>query len=481
MLFRPLYDPKLAQASYLVGCQQTGEAIVVDPSRDAGQYLAAAEAEGLTIRHVTETHIHADYLSGTRELLRRAPLATAYLSAEGEGDWRYGWASDPGVRLVKHGDVIPVGNVRLTVIHTPGHTPEHLSFELTDGAAGGVSGRPMGVFTGDFIFVGDVGRPDLLERAAHVAGTMQAGARALFRSLGSFQRRPDWLQLWPGHGAGSACGKALGAVPSTTLGYERFANWGFAAAGEAEFVAAVLEGQPEPPPYFAHMKRLNRDGPPLLGALPRPVRLDAARLPRALAGGALVVDTRGTRAFAAGHAAGTINVPLGRSFPTYAGWMIPFGEPFYLLVDDARPGGEAAEEALRDLALIGMDGCAGVFGAEALAAGGVARGTIPQLTVAELAATGGGVTVVDVRGASEWAAGHVPGARNLHYGSIGARADELPRDGALVLCCETGSRSAIAASRLAALGFRNLRNLAGGLEAWRAAGLPAEPGVPEAA
>ncbi len=475
MLLKLMYDPKLAQASYLVGCQRTGEAIVIDPNRDAQQYLDAAAAEGLTIRHVTETHIHADYLSGTRELLRRATGATAWLSAEGGADWQYGWASDPGVRLVRDGDVIQVGNVRLAVIHTPGHTPEHLAFELTDGAA---TDRAMGVFTGDFIFVGDVGRPDLLERAAHVAGTMEAGARTLYRALEAFKRRPDWLQLWPGHGAGSACGKALGAVPSSTLGYERFANWGLADTTEAAFVTAVLEGQPEPPHYFAHMKRLNRDGPPVLGMLPRPVRLEAATLPRVLAGGACVVDTRGTKVFAAGHAAGTINVPLGRSFPTYAGWMIPFGEPFYLVVDDARPG--AAEEALRDLALIGMDTCAGVFGLDALAAAGVTRGTIPQIGPADLARRleGGGVSVIDVRGASEWAEGHVPLARNLHYGSIGARAGELPRDGALVLHCETGSRSAIAASRLAALGFRNVFNLAGGLDAWRAAGLPAEAGAP---
>ena len=475
MLLKLLYDPKLAQASWLVGCQRTGEAIVIDPNRDAAQYLAAAKAEGLTIRHITETHIHADYLSGTRELLRRAPGASAYLSAEGGRDWSYGWAGEAGVKLVKHGDVIQVGNVKLEVIHTPGHTPEHLCFQLTDGAA---TDRPMGVFTGDFIFVGDVGRPDLLERAAHIVGTMEAGARTLFHALAEFKRRPDWLQLWPGHGAGSACGKALGAVPSSTLGYERFANWGLAEADEATFVRAVLEGQPEPPLYFAHMKRLNRDGPPALGKLPEPRRLGAAELPRLLAAGACVVDTRGTRVYAAGHARGTINVPLSRSFPTYAGWMIPFGAPFYLVVDEGRQG--AAAEALRDMALIGMDSCAGVFGLDALDAPGVEHGTIRQVAPAELAQLDG-ATIVDVRGRSDWAAGHVPGAEHVHYGMIGERAAELPRDGTLVLHCDSGSRSAIAASRLAALGFRNVANLSGGLDAWRAAGLPVEAGTVSAA
>ena len=472
MLLRLLYDPKLAQASYLVGCQRTGEALVIDPNRDVAQYLAAARSEGLTIHHVTETHIHADFASGTRELARAAS-ATAYLSGEGGPDWLYAWAGEPDVRVVRHDDIIRVGNVRLRVLGTPGHTPEHLAFMLTDGAA---TDRPMGVFTGDFIFVGDVGRPDLLERAAHVAGTMEAGARALYRSLQTFHDLPDYLQLWPGHGAGSACGKALGAVPSTTLGYERFANWALAARNEADFVRVVLEGQPEPPAYFAHMKRINREGPPVLGALPRPPRLAGAELPALLAAGATVVDTRGTRAFAEGHVPGTINVPLGRSFPTYAGWLVPFGRPFYLLVDDARPG--AAAEATRDLALIGMDTCQGVFGADALAAAG-ATGRIPQITAAALAERirDGTASVVDVRGAGEWNEARLPGVPNVPYGLIAERAGELPRDGTLVVQCETGSRSAIAASVLASLGFRNVMNLTGGLDAWRAAGLPVERGV----
>ncbi len=473
MLLRLLYDPKLAQASYLVGCQRTGEALVVDPNRDAEQYLAAAKAEGLTIKHVTETHIHADFLSGTRELGQRA-RATAYLSAEGGPDWQYGWTADAGVKSIRDGDVIRVGNVRLEVLHTPGHTPEHVSFLLTDGAA---TDQPMGAFTGDFIFVGDVGRPDLLERAANVKGTMEAGARSLFRSLRQFRSHPDYLQIWPGHGAGSACGKALGAVPSSTLGYERFANWALADQDEAVFVSAILEGQPEPPLYFAHMKRLNRDGPPLLGgAMPQPPALAPDRLATVLREGHTVVDTRGTRAFATGHVPGTINVPLGRSFPTYAGWVLPFGQPFYLVVDEGRDG--AADEAVRDLALIGMDTCEGVFTTAALKEWKGERGTIPQMTAQELAprlaAGADNVTVIDVRGRSEWLDGHLPGVPNIHYGRITAHAGELPKSGTLVVQCETGSRSAIAASVLRAAGFANVVNLSGGYNAWLAAGLPVE-------
>ncbi len=261
MLLKRFYDTKLAQASYLVGCQATGDALVIDPARDVTQYVAAVKAEGMRLAWVTETHIHADFLSGTRELAA-ASGARPVLSDEGGDDWRYPWAKDAGALLVKDGAVVMVGNVKVEVLHTPGHTPEHLCFRITDTAA---TDRPMGVFTGDFIFVGDVGRPDLLEKTAGHAGTMEAAARQLFASLQRFKAYPDWLQLWPGHGAGSACGKALGAVPSSTLGYERFANWALTTKGEPEFVREVLAGQPEPPAYFAQMKRLNRDGPP-----PRP-------------------------------------------------------------------------------------------------------------------------------------------------------------------------------------------------------------------
>lgn len=223
MLLRRFYDAPLAQASYLVGCQATGEALVVDPNRDVAHYLAAAHEEGVRITHVTETHIHADFVSGARELVAHTG-ARLLLSGEGGPDWQYRYAAADGATLLHDGDTFTVGNLKFEVVHTPGHTPEHLTFIVTDTPA---TDRPMGAFTGDFLFVGDVGRPDLLERAAKVAGTMESAARTLFRSLQRFASRPDYLQIWPGHGAGSACGKALGAVPQSTLGYERVVNWAF--------------------------------------------------------------------------------------------------------------------------------------------------------------------------------------------------------------------------------------------------------------
>ncbi|CAA9340091.1 MAG: MBL-fold metallo-hydrolase superfamily, partial [uncultured Gemmatimonadaceae bacterium] len=263
MFFQRFYDTSLAQASYLIGCQQTGEALVVDPTRDARLYLDAAARERLRVTHVTETHIHADFVSGARELAHQAG-AQLLLSDEGGAEWRYGYAGEAGAQLLRDGDRVAVGNVVVEALHTPGHTPEHLSFLVTDAPA---HAGPWGILTGDFVFVGDVGRPDLLEKAAGQAGTMEAGARTLFRSLERFRALPDHLQLWPGHGAGSACGKALGAVPSSTVGYERRANWGVATLDEEEFVRLVLAGQPEPPRYFAEMKRVNRAGPRLLGGL----------------------------------------------------------------------------------------------------------------------------------------------------------------------------------------------------------------------
>ena len=243
MLVRRFYDDRLAQASYMIGCQRTGEAIVIDPAREVGPYLVAAREEGVRITRVTETHIHADFMSGARELAHRTGAALL-LSGEGGTEWQYGFATTDDASLLRDRDVILMGGVRLDVWHTPGHTPEHLVFIVTDIAR---SGEPVGMVSGDFVFVGDVGRPDLLERAAQARGTKEAGAAQLFRSLQRLRTLPDHLQIWPGHGAGSACGKALGAMPTSTLGYERRTNWAFGLDVEAAFIAAVLDGQPTPP------------------------------------------------------------------------------------------------------------------------------------------------------------------------------------------------------------------------------------------
>ncbi|NIN70363.1 MAG: MBL fold metallo-hydrolase [Gemmatimonadetes bacterium] len=471
MLLRRFYDDKLAQASYLVGCQATGEALVVDPHRDVECYVRAAEQEGLRITHVTETHIHADYASGTRELAKRTG-ARMYLSDEGDADWKYEFGIGEGAVALKDGDTFKVGNVLIEALHTPGHTPEHMSFLLTDTAG---ANEPMGVFTGDFVFVGDVGRPDLLERAAGFEDTMEEAARTLFDSLERFKALPDYLQLWPGHGAGSACGKSLGAVPQSTLGYERMFNWAFALEERADFVAAVLAGQPEPPKYFAEMKRINKAGPRILGGYRRPERLPESRLADLLSSGALVVDTRKTEDFAAGHLPGAISIPLDRSFTTWAGWLIPYDREFYLIVEDEA----GVDEAARDLMLIGLDRIGGYFGAAAIATwegNGRKLAKMAEISSDELAArvSANDVAVIDVRGSVEWEAFHIPGAANIPLGYLSERLDELPREGTVVLHCQEGWRSGIGASLLEARGITNVANLKGGIRAWVADGRPVD-------
>lgn len=476
MLLRRFYDEKLAQASYLIGCAATGEALVVDPNRDAEQYVDAAEREGLRITHITETHIHADFVSGARELAE-CTGARLYLSDEGDADWKYAFAAADDAVLLHDGDRFQVGNVRIDVLHTPGHTPEHLSFVVTDTAG---ADRPMGVLTGDFVFVGDVGRPDLLEKAAKFRGTMEAGARTLFHSLQRFKRElPDFVQLWPGHGAGSACGKALGAVPQSTLGYEKLFNWGLATDNEQEFVRMVLAGQPEPPMYFAEMKRINKEGPRVLGGIRRPSRVPEHRLEALLAQKAVVVDTRPAGDFERAHIRGTLNVPLGRSFSTYAGSVIAYDRDFYLIVDDLCP--HCVQEAMRDLALIGLDRVAGYFGRDGVEAWAARHGVeeeTGEIGVAELAAQldMGAFHVVDVRNPSEWEDGRIPGSRNVPLSRLTERLGELPQDRPLVVHCQSGARSAVALGVLQANGFANALHLRGDFAEWSRARLPAERG-----
>lgn len=462
MFVKRFFEPSIAQASYMIGCQRTGEAIVIDANRDLDQYIATAEQEGLRIAFVTETHIHADYLSGSRELAQRTG-ARLFLSDEGDKDWKYQFPHD---RKLKDGDRITLGNVRIDAVHTPGHTPEHMTFLVTDGAA---ADKPIAAVTGDFIFVGDVGRPDLLERAANIKGTMEKGARTLWQSLQKFAAYDDWLQIWPGHGAGSACGKGISAIPSSTLGYERRFNWAYGCKTEQEFVERVLAGQPEPPKYFATMKRLNRDlgGPELApGGMPAAARPTPEEL---FATGSLVIDTRPASEFASSHRHGAINIPLNGSFLTWAGWMIPYDRDFYLFTD-------REDEVRKLLSLIGLHRIAGVIPTGAARGGG----EIAQVTAKETAARLNTVTVVDVRSANEWATGHIPGAMHIPLGYLPDRASEIPKDRPIVLQCQSGGRSSIAASVLERLGFSHIANLSGGITAWAAAGGAIEGGVHEA-
>ncbi len=462
MLLQRIYHDGLAQAAYLLGCQATGDALIVDPTRQIDRYRDAAAAAGLRITAVTETHIHADFVSGARALAARTG-ARLYLSGAGPAAWQYAFAAEDGATLLRDGNSFRVGNLQVDVLHTPGHTPEHLAFLVTDRA--GADG-PIGLFSGDFVFVGDVGRPDLLQRAAGLGGTAEPGARQLYASLQRFRALPEYLQVWPGHGAGSACGKALGAVPQTTVGYETRFSWAFRVPDEAAFVAEVLAGQPEPPPYFAEMKRINRDGPSLDAPSPPP-RGTADSLAAALAAGWSVADVRPADAFATAHRPGTLSLPLANDFLAWAGWLLPYDAPFGLIVEEADLPAVQAE-----LRVIGLEDIAAYWTPEDALAGrtaGFARATAAQLA-SGLAANGH--VLLDVRRADEYAAGHIPGSRNIPLGHLREHLAAIPADMPLVVYCAGGTRSPIAAALLNARDGARVVEMRDGFDAWAAAGYP---------
>jgi hydroxyacylglutathione hydrolase len=458
MLFRQFFDPKLAQYAYLVGCQQSGEALIVDPERDIDRYVEAAEAEGLRIVAVAETHIHADFLSGAREFADRFGTRT-YLSDEGGEEWASEWArtGEYEVQFLKHGDRFRLGGIEIQVLHTPGHTPEHVSYVIIDRGSG--ASTPIGIASGDFVFVGDLGRPDLLEQAAGMHGVQEPSARQLFGSLPRFTGLQDYVQVWPAHGAGSTCGKALGAVPQTTVGYEKLynASLSVAADGEDAFVRAILAGQPEPQTYFARMKRDNNHGVPLLGVLPQPRKLTVAELERTVENGeTLIVDTRLDRsAFMARHIPGALHAAMNKSFNMVVGSLVEDETLPILLVIEAA----AVEEAVRDLVRIGFDHIVGFVTPETLTRyfdRGGASETIDQATFAEVAdwRDREDVAVVDVRFAAEFATGHVPGAIHASYTRLPSYAEErIPQGKTLLVHCATGARSAAAAAFLAREGY----------------------------
>ena len=456
MFFRQIVDDKLAQHAYLVGCQRTRQALIIDPERDVDRYVAIARREGLRITAAAETHIHADFLSGCRELVEHH-RCRGFVSGEGGPDWQYEWAvGHRSVTLLRDGDRFSVGGIGFQVMHTPGHTPEHISFLITDTGSGADS--PMGMISGDFVFVGDLGRPDLLESAAGHAGAMEPSARRLYGSaLGVFEL-PDYLRIWPGHGAGSACGKALGAIPDTTAGYEKRFSPALAAVrrGEDAFVSYILEGQPEPPRYFGRMKEENRSGPALLGSLPRPPRLSGRELLSASSDpGTVVVDTRSDRlGYYGGHIRGSLYAPLDKSFPTIAGCYL---DPAAAIVLICRAG--EVEGAVRDLVRVGLDRVSAWAPPEALADYMAAGGELASIEVIdfdEVARRQGdpGFQIVDVRRATEFAAGRIEGACNIAHTRLAARLEELPQDKQLLVHCLSGARASAAVSFLEREGFR---------------------------
>lgn len=454
MFFQHVYDKSLAQASYFIGCQKAGVAAVIDPKRDIDTYLEIAEQNKMKITHIFETHIHADFLTGSRELAA-VTGADMYLSDEGGKGWEYEFPHHG----LKHGSVVMVGNLQFKVLHTPGHTPESISFLLTDLPA---SNEPVMLFTGDFVFVGDVGRPDLLEKAAGLKGTQDIGANQMFESINLFSTLPDYVQVWPGHGAGSACGKALGAVPSTTIGYEKKRNWAFQYGADKEgFVKFLLADQPEPPKYFAKMKELNKVDRALLTEVPDLKQLTPNELLTAMNQGIKVIDTRNKTEFQAGFIPGTINIQGNNSFATWMGWFVTYDEPFILIANKSQ-----LNDLTRKLMRIGMDNFHGYLDASQLAT--AFSGQLVTAQMADLKAVNdhGTDDVIDLRGAAEYNSGHIPGAKHVFVGTLLQNLDEVPRNKPVIIHCQGGDRSAIAYSLLVKNGYSNVRNFSGGINEW---------------
>jgi hydroxyacylglutathione hydrolase len=452
MKFIQYYLDCLSQASYLIGDETTGQAAVVDPRRDVGEYLADAREAGLSIRYVIETHFHADFLSGHLELAEATGADIVYGSAA---------RADFPIRHVHDGERISLGQVVLEFRETPGHTPESISVVVWEHPDHPV---PYGVLTGDTLFIGDVGRPDLLVSKGVTADEL---ARDLYRSLrDKLLILPDATKVYPAHGAGSACGKNLSTETVSTIGEQRRANYALRPMDVDEFVAAVTEGQPKAPDYFAYDASLNKQEHPLLDDDPPPA-LEIDQVLRAQDEGAVVVDTRDVASFAAGHLRGSVNVGLEGRYAEYAGSVLDPDIDIIVLTD---PGDE--REAKVRLARIGFDRVVGavaggptVFVDRPELVGHASRLTVGQLD--DRLATSE-LELVDIRTPGEQALGTIPGARPIPLASLRDRIDEIDRTRPIVVYCAGGYRSSIAASLLRARGAPDVSEILGGYGAWAA-------------
>ena len=450
MFLRQIFDPHLSQYAYLIGCQKTGEAIVIDPQRDIDRYRDLAEKEDLKITAVAETHIHADFISGLREFASSDPEIKVYLSGDGGPDWQSEWADGlPNVIRLHDGDTFKIGQIEFKALHTPGHTPEHMVYLVTD--LGGGADEPMAMLSGDFLFVGDAGRPDLLEQAAGQAGTQEKGAKQLYQSLRKVSDEPDHLQILPAHGAGSSCGKALGSVPSSTFGYEERFNPALKLAlkgNEQEFIDFILAGQPEPPAYFAEMKRVNKSDPPVLGQLPKPKKLSLKEVTGRLnEEGFAVLDTRSRGAFLSGHLRRSLWASPAK-FADFAGsFLAPDGE-IVLVVDEL----DQTEEFVRQLVRMGFDKVSGVLTADDLkAAPPEVMATTKAVKFAEvpkLLAANPQLGLLDVRKATEFRESHLRDAQNISHTRLRPRLGEVPTDHPLLVSCASGARATAACAFL---------------------------------
>ncbi len=461
MIFERITEPGLSQYAYAVGCQGAKRIAIVDPMRDIDVYLDFARSHGVEITEVLETHIHADYASGARELAERTG-ATLRLSAYDRGEqFEVGYPHTP----VQHGDEIELGGVRLQAMHTPGHTPEHLSWLVFDTHRS--PGIPMAMLSGDFLFVGSLGRPDLLG-----ADATDALARQLHQSVASLASLPDSLEIHPGHGAGSMCGAGMSGRPMSTLGYERLTNPMLdPTLNQDQFVQRMLANLPPRPDYYTRMKELNSRGPATLGPIsagPSITPEDAGRL---MGQGHVVLDLRSQTDFGRGHVPGSVCIGLGKNFSMWSAWMLDADTPIILAGNSDRN----VEAAVRGLVRVGLDRIAGHLtgGVQGWIDSGLETArheVVPSTELQERLDAGEPLCVLDVRTDAEWNNGHIDGAVHVPLPELPRHVDRFVGGDPVVTVCNGGYRSAIAAALLERAGATGIIDQLGGMTAWNRAG-----------
>jgi hydroxyacylglutathione hydrolase len=460
MYFEQFYLGCLAHASYMLGSE--GEAAVVDPQRDVEIYLKAADDHGLKIRHIFETHLHADFVSGHLELAARTG-AKIYIGAEAG-------ATFPHVAL-HDGSEVRFGKLRFRALETPGHTPEGVCLVVTDEEK---SPEPWAVLTGDTMFIGDVGRPDLSK-----AHTPQQLAGLLYDSLhGKLMKLSDQILVYPAHGAGSLCGRSMRAERSSTIGTERLTNYALQIKSREEFIRQLTENLPARPEYFLEDAQINRAGAVALAALPELPPMSAPQLKDLLQQGVFVLDVRPNADFAAAHIPGSVNIALSGQFASWAGTIMGLSARSVLVADTP----EQYAEARMRLARVGIEDLRGFLqdGIAAWKQAGFELAKLPQMTADELSERRGHhIQVLDVRREGEWQAGHIEGAAWFPLDNFKVSAPEIDPSVPVAVHCQSGYRSMIACSLLRRAGVENVINVIGGFDAWRKAGLTMETALAE--
>jgi hydroxyacylglutathione hydrolase len=460
LVFERIQTEGIAELSYLLGDDDEGIAGVFDPTPDVDKYIELAREKGVSITHIFETHIHADLMSGARELCARVDSAKIYASHEGGAT--YGFETEP----LRDHDEFRFGDAIVTARHTPGHTPEHISFEVADAAE---PGQPWGVLSGDSLFVSSAGRPDLLgsEHTQELAAQQFKTLREYFLGL------PDSVIIHPGHGAGSPCGADIGDRLQSTIGYERLTNPFLQFDSVEKFTDFAIKTAPPVPTYYPRMKKINAEGPEIFGNLPNVPAIPVKEFKKAVAEKkGVLVDTRSMLAFGGGHIPGALNIGGSPSLSIWAGWLLDPAQPVLLVLDKDHDLATIVKLFIRT----GYTKFAGylVGGISAWEAEGFPLARIPQLSVHEIHNNGRNFQLLDVRGPGEWKNGHIPGAQHIFLPQLREKSFALDKSKATAVYCASGYRASLGASILKQEDFENVANVPGSWHAWKKAGFPVE-------